>query len=146
MAGPRPLARLVRQRLGVHYAEHDRGRRAGPEAVIPLDQRGGEFLGDVLARSVDLCSSPTRSGGVSIFKTQVDHSTNFTGPITVQATNPADLDVAGGARQGDGSKPSGPDRISSMISAFGVSTMERSARATRGIAGRLAQAGTQVVR
>ena len=64
---------------------------SGPEAVIPLNQRGGEFLGNVMARSVGLGSTPVRSGGVSMYKTQIDHSTNFTGPITVQATDPADL-------------------------------------------------------
>ena len=63
----------------------------GPEAVIPLNQRGGEFLGNAMARSVGLGSSPVNSGGVHLSKTQIDHSTNFTGPITVQASNPADL-------------------------------------------------------
>jgi hypothetical protein len=35
-------------------------------------------------------SSPLR-GGLHVYNTKVDRSTNFTGPITVQANDPAEL-------------------------------------------------------
>jgi hypothetical protein len=67
---------------------------AGPEAVIPLDERGAEFMSKAMlgadARGVGMGSSPLR-GGLHVYNTKVDRSTNFTGPITVQANDPAEL-------------------------------------------------------
>ena len=75
-----------RQTIGV-------GER-GPEAVIPLNDRGGEFLTKAMlgadARGIGLHSSPAR-GGFSVYNTRIDRSTNFTGPITVQANDPGEL-------------------------------------------------------
>jgi len=62
----------------------------GPEAVIPLNERGGEFMSQVLARSVGMGGTPVR-GGMSVYNTRIDRSTNFTGPITVQANDPHEL-------------------------------------------------------
>lgn len=66
----------------------------GPEAVIPLNDQGGEFL----ARSIGLT---TMAGGrnVSIHNYRIDRSTNFTGPITVQANDPAQMLAKLQARQ-----------------------------------------------
>jgi murein DD-endopeptidase MepM/ murein hydrolase activator NlpD len=66
----------------------------GPEAVIPLNDRGGEFL----ARSIGLT---TMAGGrdVHISNYRIDRSTNFTGPITVQANDPNELLAKLQARQ-----------------------------------------------
>jgi len=73
----------------------------GPEAVIPLNDRGGEFLYNAMAgaRGVGMGSTPVRGGSMNIYKTQIDRSTNFTGPITVTASNPADLVAQLQARQ-----------------------------------------------
>jgi TP901 family phage tail tape measure protein len=62
---------------------------SGPEAVIPLNQRGGEFMADVMARSVGMGSTP--AGSMAVYNTKVDKSTVFSGPITVQANNPEEL-------------------------------------------------------
>jgi hypothetical protein len=66
----------------------------GPEAVIPLNDRGGEFLTKAMmgadARGVGMHSTPMR-GGLSVFNTHVDRSTNFTGPINVTANDPGEL-------------------------------------------------------
>jgi len=68
----------------------------GPEAVIPLNQKGGEFL----ARSIGLNSAPMGGGGsMSIANYKIDRSTNFTGPITVQANDPNELLAKLQARQ-----------------------------------------------
>ena len=63
----------------------------GPEAVIPLNARGGEFMADVMARSVGMGSTPVSSGGGNMYATKIDRSTSFNGPITVQANNPEEL-------------------------------------------------------
>jgi murein DD-endopeptidase MepM/ murein hydrolase activator NlpD len=67
----------------------------GPEAVIPLNDRGGEFLTKAMmgadARGIGLGSSPVTRGSLNVYNTKVDRSTNFTGPITVQANNPNEL-------------------------------------------------------
>jgi TP901 family phage tail tape measure protein len=74
----------------------------GPEAVIPLNDRGGEFLTKAMlgveARGVGMGSSPMR-GGISVYNTRIDKSTNFTGPITVQANDPGELLAKLQARQ-----------------------------------------------
>jgi hypothetical protein len=66
----------------------------GPEAVIPLNDRGGEFLTKAMlgaeVRGVGMGSTPMR-GGLSVYNTRIDKSTNFTGPITVQANDPNEL-------------------------------------------------------
>jgi murein DD-endopeptidase MepM/ murein hydrolase activator NlpD len=67
----------------------------GPEAVIPLNQKGGEFL----ARSIGLDSAPMAGGSVSVANYRIDRSTNFTGPITVQANDPNELLAKLQARQ-----------------------------------------------
>jgi hypothetical protein len=67
---------------------------AGPEAVIPLNDAGAAFLATAIhgaeARGIGMGSSPMR-GGMSVYNTRIDRSTNFTGPITVQANDPAEL-------------------------------------------------------
>jgi len=66
----------------------------GPEAVIPLNDQGAQFLAMAIhgaeARGIGMGSSPMR-GGVSVYNTRIDKSTNFTGPITVQANDPNEL-------------------------------------------------------
>jgi TP901 family phage tail tape measure protein len=66
----------------------------GPEAVIPLNDRGGEFLTKAMmgvdARRIGMSSTPV-GGGLHVFNTRIDKSTNFTGPITVQANDPNEL-------------------------------------------------------
>jgi transglycosylase-like protein with SLT domain len=66
----------------------------GPEAVIPLNDRGGEFLTKAMmgvdARRIGMGAMPMR-GGVSVYNTRIDRSTNFSGPITVQANDPGEL-------------------------------------------------------
>jgi hypothetical protein len=66
----------------------------GPEAVIPLNQRGGEFLTRAMmgvdARRIGLGASPM-SGGINVYNTRVDRSTNFTGAIHVTANDPNEL-------------------------------------------------------
>jgi hypothetical protein len=62
---------------------------SGPEAVIPLNDQGLGFMANVMARSVGMGSSPMAGG--STYNTKIDRSTNFTGPITVQAQNPEEL-------------------------------------------------------
>ena len=66
----------------------------GPEAVIPLNDRGADVpdQGDDgrEARGIGMGSSPMR-GGMSVYNTRIDKSTNFTGPITVQANDPNEL-------------------------------------------------------
>lgn len=67
---------------------------SGPEAVIPLNDQGAAFLARAMAgaeaRGVGMGSSPMR-GGMSVYNTRIDRSTNFTGPITVQANDPGEL-------------------------------------------------------
>jgi TP901 family phage tail tape measure protein len=74
----------------------------GPEAVIPLNDQGANFLAMAMhgaeARGIGMGSSPMR-GGVSVYNTRIDKSTNFTGPITVQANDPNELLAKLQARQ-----------------------------------------------
>lgn len=67
----------------------------GPEAVIPLNDKGGEFL----ARSIGLTTAQMGGGGVSVSNYRIDRSTNFTGPITVAANDPNELLAKLQARQ-----------------------------------------------
>ena len=75
---------------------------SGPEAVIPLNDAGVAFMAKAIhgaaARGVGLGSSPM-GGGMSVYNTRIDRSTNFTGPITVQANDPGELLAKLQARQ-----------------------------------------------
>ena len=66
----------------------------GPEAVIPLNDRGGEFLTRAMMgsdlRRIGMGSQPV-GGGINVFNTRIDRSTNFNGAITVQANDPNEL-------------------------------------------------------
>ena len=63
----------------------------GPEAVLPLDARGGEFMAEVMSNVMGgRQMTPSRGGGTNIFA-RVDRSTNFNGAITVQANDPMEL-------------------------------------------------------
>ena len=65
----------------------------GPEAVIPLNAHGADFMSQLMgadSRRIGLHSTPM-GGGVYVYNTKVDHSTNFSGPITVSANNPHEL-------------------------------------------------------
>ena len=65
---------------------------AGPEAVIPLNERGAEFMHDVMSHAMGGRNVVAAGrGGVSVYNTRIDRSTNFHGPITVQANNPHEL-------------------------------------------------------
>ena len=37
------------------------------------------------------CTAPPLRGGMNVYNTRIDRSTNFTGPITVQANDPGEL-------------------------------------------------------
>ena len=63
----------------------------GPEAVIPLNARGADFMTDVMGNIMGGRNTTPMRGGMSVYNTKIDRSTNFTGPITVQANNPAEL-------------------------------------------------------
>jgi phage-related minor tail protein len=63
----------------------------GPEAVIPLNARGADFMTDVMAHTMGGKNVTTMGSGMTLYQTRVDRSTNFTGPITVQANDPAEL-------------------------------------------------------
>jgi hypothetical protein len=72
---------------------------AGPEAVIPLNAGGGQFLGkiygDITMAMVKQMrtagfNSPSAYGSGS-GSTQINRNTNFTGPITVQAQDPNEM-------------------------------------------------------
>ena len=63
----------------------------GPEAVIPLNARGGEFMADVMGSVMGGRNVSAAGQGMSVYNTRIDRSTNFTGPITVQANDPHEL-------------------------------------------------------
>jgi TP901 family phage tail tape measure protein len=67
----------------------------GPEAVIPLNDRGGEFL----ARSIGLTTTAGTGGSLSVHNYRIDRSTTFSGPIMVQANDPNELIAKLQARQ-----------------------------------------------
>jgi len=65
---------------------------AGPEAVIPLNDRGANFMRDVMASTMGGRGvTPALGAGTNVYNTSIDRSTNFTGAITVQANNPQEL-------------------------------------------------------
>ena len=66
----------------------------GPEAIIPLNATGAQFLVD-MANKLNMSALDSRVGKrydtpvqQTISHTHVDSSTNFTGPVTVQAHDP----------------------------------------------------------
>lgn len=70
----------------------------GPEMVLPLNDRGAGFIADIMSKlhvgnESKMSNLPGGQPMVSrTFNTyQIDRSTNFTGPITVQANNPGEL-------------------------------------------------------
>jgi len=63
----------------------------GPEAVIPLNARGGEFLADVMGSVMGGRNTQASGRGTNVYNTQVNRNTNFTGPITVMASDPMEL-------------------------------------------------------
>ena len=64
----------------------------GPEAVIPLNSGGANFMADVMTHAMGGRNVGRMHGGHgSIYATKIDRSTNFTGPITVQANDPGEL-------------------------------------------------------
>ena len=73
------------------------GEAGYPEAVIPLNARGAEILAATMARYVD--KTEVQASGVERYASPVynyysstqDYSTNFTGPVTVQAQNPDEM-------------------------------------------------------
>lgn len=68
----------------------------GPEAVIPLNGVGVDFIAGIMAKlspGLEAKRGNTRGGSVptvqhNSYQTQVDHSQNFSGPITVVASDP----------------------------------------------------------
>jgi len=63
----------------------------GPEAVIPLNARGADFMTEVMGSVMGGRNMTAGGGSMNVYNTRVDRSTNFTGPITVQASNPQEL-------------------------------------------------------
>lgn len=70
----------------------------GPEAVLPLNQRGVDFLFEVMKRnSSDSKRALVASGGVPLqgntvsYYSRIDKSTQITGPITVQSQDPDEM-------------------------------------------------------
>lgn len=72
----------------------------GPEMVLPLNGRGAEFLSEVMLKNqqanklkdayVSRNSVPEVSKRI-VNNYQYDHSTNFTGPVSVQASDPDEM-------------------------------------------------------
>jgi TP901 family phage tail tape measure protein len=70
----------------------------GPEAVLPLNERGADFIAELMAKmspGQDARRNNTRGTSVPIVHnntyTKVDSSTNFTGPVSVTANDPNEL-------------------------------------------------------
>ena len=71
---------------------------SGPEAVIPLNAQGSDFMSDVLAKvngGLEAKNGSVRGSTPrltqNVYNYQIDRSTNFTGPIHVNANNPREL-------------------------------------------------------
>jgi TP901 family phage tail tape measure protein len=71
----------------------------GPEAVIPLNSRGGNFLADVMGTVMGGRNTVASGRGTTVYNTQVNRNTNFTGAIHVTASNPMELIAKLQARQ-----------------------------------------------
>ncbi len=73
------------------------GEAGYPEAVIPLNQRGAEVLAATMARYVgdqDVRGSRMESYATPVYNyysSSQDYSTQFNGPVTVQAQNPDEM-------------------------------------------------------
>lgn len=72
----------------------------GPEMVLPLNERGADFIGSLISKYNTgntglfgnvLSRVPMSGGGGSIVSYRIDRSTTFTGDITVQANNPGEM-------------------------------------------------------
>jgi TP901 family phage tail tape measure protein len=69
----------------------------GPEMVLPLNTHGADFIGDIMKKSstgnaARVLNSYGSTPMHNVFNSyQIDRSTNFTGPITVQANNPLEF-------------------------------------------------------
>jgi hypothetical protein len=78
---------------------------AGPEVVVPLNERGAEFFASAMQRYAT--PADARQAMVSPYSTPVsvsitqtyDNRTMFTGPIEVQANDPDELAVRAAAKQ-----------------------------------------------
>ena len=79
----------------VNGAQHMVVGESGPEAVIPLNDRGADFM----ARSIGLTTMAGTGGHMSIHNYRIDRSTNFTGPIHVTAQDPNEMLAKLQARQ-----------------------------------------------
>jgi hypothetical protein len=68
---------------------------AGPEAIIPLNGRGADFMASTLDKVIQKMSVSGRGDGVSFRggpETVIyDHSTEVSGPITVMSNDPTDM-------------------------------------------------------
>jgi len=68
----------------------------GPEAVIPLNDRGADFIASIISKSSAgneakqglVAGSTPMMSGHTYYNYQIDRSTTFTGAITVQANDP----------------------------------------------------------
>lgn len=70
----------------------------GPEAVIPLNERGADFLGELMGKlspglegNSRFVSHSTPVASHTEYNYSIDRSTNFTGEIVVRANNPAEF-------------------------------------------------------
>lgn len=72
---------------------------AGPEAMIPLNARGEQFMGGMIAKS--LANGIVRAGGAAMSSqtTYADYSTNYSGPISVAADDPRAMERQLAARK-----------------------------------------------
>jgi hypothetical protein len=76
---------------GMHHAIVGEG---GPEAVIPLNERGADFVLMLLKRANEQAWASMLGGryasrvAPTVQNTHIDSSTNFTGAVTVQAQDP----------------------------------------------------------
>jgi hypothetical protein len=71
----------------------------GPEAVIPLNSGGANFMADAMAHVMGGRNVVAGGRGLTVYNTRVDRSTQFNGPITVQANDPMELIAKLQARQ-----------------------------------------------
>jgi hypothetical protein len=88
---------------GVFHSPQEIGvAESGSEVVLPLNDQGMTFLSKAIhgaeVRGIGMHSSPM-GGGMNVYNTRIDRSTNFTGPITVQANDPNELLAKLQARQ-----------------------------------------------
>ena len=81
------------------------GEAGYPEAVIPLNQRGADVLAETMARYVgnnEIRASNAMSNSSPVYNTynqSYDYSTKYTGPISVHAQDPNEMQVKMAARK-----------------------------------------------